>query len=57
MRPEVVAKALVNQLVRNKRETWIGRDSYWMLMVQRFMPGLIRRKLASKVRELYAPAA
>jgi hypothetical protein len=26
-------------------------------MIQRFMPGLIRRKLASKVRELYAPAA
>jgi short-subunit dehydrogenase len=57
MPPATVAKALVNQLVRNKRETWIGRDSYWMLMVQRFMPGLVRRKLASKVRELYAPAA
>ena len=57
MAPATVAKAIISALVRNKRESWIGRDSYWMLMIQRFMPGLIRRKLASKVRELYAPAA
>lgn len=57
MPPSQVAKALVHSLARNKRESWIGKDSYWMLMVQRFMPGLIRRKLASKVKELYAPAA
>ena len=57
MAPERVAKALLSSLIHNRRESWIGGDSYWMLMLQRFWPGLIRRKLAARVRELYQPAA
>lgn len=49
-----VARALVGMLRSGKRESWIGGDSYWMLLTRRFFPGIVRRLVARKVRQLYA---
>jgi short-subunit dehydrogenase len=35
MPPETVATAIVKALVKNRTETWIGRDTQWMLRVNR----------------------
>lgn len=56
MPPDRVAKALLAMLKSGKREAWIGGDSYWMLLTRRFFPGIVRRLLARKVRQLYATA-
>lgn len=56
MPPARVAKALLAMLKSGKREAWIGGDSFWMLMTRRFFPGMVRRLLARKVRQLYATA-
>lgn len=56
MHPTRVARALLGMLKTGKREAWIGGDSFWMLMIRRFFPGLVRRLLARKVRQLYANA-
>ncbi len=53
MKPETVAAAIVKALVKNKTETWIGRDTQWMLRVNRWLPRLVDYLLARKVRKLY----
>jgi short-subunit dehydrogenase len=53
MPPEVVAAAIVKALVKNKTETWIGRDTQWMLRVNRWLPRLVDYLLARRVRKLY----
>lgn len=54
MAPERVAARIVEVLQRNRTETVIGSDARWMLLVNRFLPGLVDRLLARKVRKLYA---
>jgi short-subunit dehydrogenase len=53
MPPEKVAAAIVKALRKNKTETWIGRDTQWMLRVNRWLPRLVDYLLARKVRKLY----
>jgi short-subunit dehydrogenase len=54
MPPEEVANRIVHALERNRTETVLGRDARWMLRINRFLPGLVDRLLARKVRKLYA---
>jgi short-subunit dehydrogenase len=54
MPPEQVAQAIVKALRKNRTETVIGRDARWMLRVNRFLPRLVDRLLARRVRKLYA---
>jgi short-subunit dehydrogenase len=52
--PEVVAARVLQGLRKNRAETVVGRDAFWMLLVNRFLPGLVDRLLARRVRQLYA---
>jgi short-subunit dehydrogenase len=54
MPPARVASALLGALRKGTRESWIGSDARWMLLIRRFFPGIVRRLLARKVRQLYA---
>lgn len=54
MTPARVAGALLAALRKGTRESWIGGDARWMLLIRRFFPGIVRRLLARKVRQLYA---
>lgn len=54
MPPGVVAAGTLEALRRNLTETVLGRDARWMLRAQRFLPRLVDRLLARKVRRLYA---
>ncbi len=54
MPPEKVAASILNALCRNRTETVLGWDARWILRVQRFLPRLVDRVLARKVRQLYA---
>lgn len=56
MAPEDVARGVLKAVVRNRTETILGRDARWLLRVYRFLPGLVDRLLARKVRQLYAPS-
>jgi short-subunit dehydrogenase len=56
MPPEMVAAAIVKALVKNRTETWIGRDTQWMLRVNRWLPRLVDYLLARRVRKLYERA-
>jgi short-subunit dehydrogenase len=49
--PEVVAARVLHALRKNRAETIVGRDAFWMLLVNRFLPGLVERLLA---RQQYA---
>jgi short-subunit dehydrogenase len=53
MAPDVVAAAIVKALQKNKTETWIGRDTQWMLRVNRWLPRFVDYMLARRVRKLY----
>jgi short-subunit dehydrogenase len=57
MPPERVAAAIVKALRKNKTETWIGRDTQWMLRVNRWLPRLVDYLLAREVRKLYEAKA
>jgi short-subunit dehydrogenase len=52
--PEAVAARVLHALRKNRTETVIGHDAFWMLTVNRFLPGLVDRLLARRVRQLYA---
>ncbi len=54
MPPARVASVLLGALRKGTRESWIGSDARWMLLIRRFFPGIVRRLLARKVRQLYA---
>jgi short-subunit dehydrogenase len=54
MAPEAVATGTLDALRRNRTETVLGRDARWMLRVNRFLPRLVDRLLARRVRQLYA---
>lgn len=54
MPPDNVASAALEALRRNRTETVVGSDARWMLGVNRFLPRLVDRLLARRVRQLYA---
>src|SRR5947209_8301459 len=54
MPPGDVAAGVLRALRRNRTETVLGRDARWMLRVHRFLPWLVDRLLARRVRHLYA---
>ncbi len=54
MPPPEVAEGILRSLERNRTETALGRDTRWMLRVNRFLPRLVDRLLARRVRKLYA---
>jgi short-subunit dehydrogenase len=54
MAPETVAAGILGALQRNRTETVLGRDSRWVLRLNRFFPRLVDRVMACKVRRLYA---
>jgi short-subunit dehydrogenase len=54
MAPEAVAEGILRALQRNHTETVLGREARWILRVNRFLPRLVDRLMARKVRQLYA---
>jgi short-subunit dehydrogenase len=54
--PEAVAARILQALRKNRTETAVGSDARWMLLVNRFLPRLVDRLLARRVRQLYAKA-
>lgn len=54
MSPEFVAGRILRSLEQNKIETVLGREAQWILRVNRFLPRLVDRLMARKVRRLYA---
>jgi short-subunit dehydrogenase len=51
---EETAAGILKALVKNRTETVLGWDARWILRVNRFLPRLVDRLLARKVRRLYA---
>jgi short-subunit dehydrogenase len=54
MAPEVVAEGILTALEKGRAETVLGREARWILRVNRFLPRLVNRLMARKVRRLYA---
>jgi short-subunit dehydrogenase len=57
MAPEAVAQKILAALAKNRSETIIGREAKWLLRVHRFVPRLVDRLMARKVRQLYTSEA
>lgn len=51
--PEEVADEILKSLRKNRSEVAVGRQSKWILRVNRFFPRFVDRMLARKVRQLY----
>jgi short-subunit dehydrogenase len=56
MSPDYVAARVLRALQKNQTETVVGREARWLLLVNRWLPRLVDRLLARKVRQLYAGA-
>jgi short-subunit dehydrogenase len=54
MPPEKVAVSIVTALVRGRPETVLGSEAKWMLRFNRWVPRILDRLIARKVRQLYA---
>jgi short-subunit dehydrogenase len=54
MAPEKVATGILSALRCNRAETVLGGEARWMLRFNRFLPRLLDRLIANKVRRLYA---
>jgi short-subunit dehydrogenase len=54
MPTEVVGAAVIDALRRDRSETVVGSDARWMLRVQKFFPRWLDRRIARRVRQLYA---
>lgn len=54
MPPADVAARIVRSLQKNKTETWIGRDTQWMLRVNRWFPRFVDYMLGREVKKLYS---
>lgn len=55
--PEETAAGILRALEKNRTETVLGWDARWILRVNRFLPRLVDRLLARRVRRLYADEA
>jgi short-subunit dehydrogenase len=53
MRPEQTAAGILHALGKNRAETVLGWEARWILRVNRFLPRLVNRLMARKVRQLY----
>jgi len=54
MPPETVAAGIVRALVANRAETVLGGEAKWMLRLNRWLPRIVDRLIARRVRKLYA---
>jgi short-subunit dehydrogenase len=54
MPPENVAAGIISALTKGKTETVLGREAKWMLWLNRWVPRIVDRLIARKVRQLYA---
>lgn len=54
MPPESVADSILRGLEKGKSEIVLGREARWLLRVNRFLPRLVDRLMARRVRALYA---
>ncbi len=54
MPPETVAAAVLRALRKNRAETVVGFEAFWILLANRLLPGLVNYGMARKVRQLYA---
>ncbi|MFO0925946.1 MAG: SDR family oxidoreductase [Gemmataceae bacterium] len=54
MAPEYVAATILNSLRTNRTETVVGSEAKWILRVNRWLPRLVDRLMARRVRQLYA---
>jgi len=54
MAPDAVAEDILTALEKGRAETVLGREARWILRVNRFLPRLVNRLMARKVRRLYA---
>ena len=54
MSPEETAAGILNALEKGRAETVLGPEARWILRVNRFLPRLVNRLMARKVRRLYA---
>jgi short-subunit dehydrogenase len=54
MPPEKVAAGIVQALVKNHAETVLGREATWILRLNRWVPRIVDRFIARRVRQLYA---
>lgn len=52
--PEKVAAAILDSLQRGRRETVVGSEARWILRINRWLPRLVDRLMARRVRQLYA---
>lgn len=54
MPPDVTARGVLDALEQNRTETVLGRDAIWMLRLHRFVPRLLDRLIARRVKKLYS---
>ena len=54
MPPQYVAESILRGLEKGKSEIVLGREARWMLRVNRFLPRLVDRLMARRVKALYA---
>jgi short-subunit dehydrogenase len=54
MSPDSVAAKVLRALQKNRTETVVGREARWLLLFNCFLPRLVDRLMARKVRKLYA---
>lgn len=57
MTPEQVADGILKSLRRGKFQTILGWEAKWILFVNRWVPRILDRVLAAKIRKLYPPTA
>jgi len=52
--PQAMAAGILRALEQNRSETVLGWEARWILRVNRFLPRLVNRLMARRVRRLYA---
>jgi short-subunit dehydrogenase len=57
MPAEDVAAGILKALVKNRSETVLGSDARWMLRFNRWVPRILDRLIARRIRQLYAEEA
>ncbi len=54
MPPEALARRVLHALEHNRPETVVGREAHWLIGLNRFVPRVLDRLIARKIRRLYA---
>jgi len=54
MPPDELARRILRALERNRPETVVGREAHWLIGLNRFVPRVLDRLIARKIRSLYA---